>query len=217
MICLEDVLSQGQVSGFRNVLDLPDLFESGQRTARGAARQAKHNLQAVSERPEVKRLLGTVREGLAEHREFQRFAMPKKVGRLMISRYEPGMTYGHHFDSAFIDGLRTDLSITLFLSEPDTYTGGELEIVTSMGRQAIKLPAGCALVYPSDQLHGVLPVTDGVRLAVVGWVQSRVRLGEHRSLLYNFASALGALPEGNDDAMLQLKMVRNNLLRLWQD
>ena len=215
MICLDEVLSQGQVNGFVNVLSDTSLFESGARTAGRAAKRAKNNLQGAAERPEIQRVVQTVRERLHKHEEFQRFAMPSKIGRLMVNRYEPGMTYGHHFDAAFIDGHRTDLSITLFLTEPDEYEGGELEIVTTMGRQAIKLPAGCALVYPSDQLHGVLPVTSGARLAVVGWIQSRVRLAEHRNILYQLASALPGLPDG--DATLQLKMVRNNLLRLWQD
>lgn len=199
------------------MLSDPALFESGQRTAGRAAKRAKDNLQGVPGRPEVRQLLSTAREKLGAHAEFKRFAMPRHMGRLLLSRYEPGMTYGHHFDAAFIDGHRTDLSFTLFLSEPDTYTGGELEIVTPMGTQAIKLPAGCAIVYPSDHLHGVRPVETGVRLAVVGWVESRVRLTEHRVLLYQFASALAELPDSDAAALLKLKMVRNNLARLWQD
>lgn len=215
MICLDEVLSQGQVNGFVKVLSDASLFEAGARTAGRAAKRAKNNLQGAVDRPEIQRITQTVRDCLDKHEEFQRFAMPSKIGRLMVNLYEPGMTYGHHFDAAFIDGQRTDLSITLFLTEPDQYEGGELEIVTTMGRQAIKLPAGCALVYPSDQMHGVLPVTEGARLAVVGWIKSRVRLTEHRNILYQLASGLSALPD--NDATLQLKMVRNNLLRLWQD
>lgn len=219
MICLDEVLLPAQVSGLQKVLDDTTLFESGQRTAGRTAKRAKDNLQGVASRSEIQRIVTTVRERLASHDEFQRFAMPDKIGRLMVSRYESGMTYGHHFDAAFIEGQRTDLSMTLFLSEPDAYEGGELEIVTPMGTQALKLPAGCAIVYPSHHLHGVRPVTNGVRLAVVGWIQSRIRLGEHRALLYEFSSALAALPHaGTDaDALLRLRMVRNNLARLWQD
>ncbi|MEO1575359.1 MAG: hypothetical protein AAFU65_10420, partial [Pseudomonadota bacterium] len=91
------------------------------------------------------------------------------------------------------------------------------EVTTPMGTQALKLPAGCAIVYPSHHLHAVRPVTSGVRLAVVGWIESRVRLAEHRQLLYEFASAMAGLPDSDHEALLKLKMVRNNLTRLWQD
>ncbi|MEM7765080.1 MAG: Fe2+-dependent dioxygenase [Pseudomonadota bacterium] len=217
MICLDDVLSPEQAIGLQKTLEDSTLFEPGQRTAGGAAKRAKNNLQAVATRPEIRTVLNQVRERLQAHSEFQRFAMPKHLGRLMVSRYEPGMTYGHHFDAAFIEGRRTDLSFTLFLNDPGSYEGGELEIVTPMGRQAIKLPAGCAIVYPSDHLHGVLPVTQGHRLAVVGWIESRVRLAEHRQTLYDFSRALADLPDADSDAMLRLKMVRNNLRRLWEE
>ncbi len=224
MICLENLLDAARVGAFVKVLGDDSLYEAGKRTAGRAARQRKHNLQAIADKPEVTRIVASVREALGQHTLFQRFAVPARIGRVMVSRYEPGMTYGAHFDDAFIDGVRTDLSFTLFLSEPDSYRGGELELYTPMGSQALKLPPGCALVYPSDQLHAVRPVEDGMRLAVVGWVQSRVRAAAQRQLLFELTQATGEVQgaaEGGtgelDTALTQLRLVRNNLLRLWAD
>lgn len=210
------------MKAFVKILDEPALYESGARTAGSAARGSKANLQAVESNPEVKRVLSQVREDLSKHAQFKTWAIPAKIGRVMVSRYEPGMHYGTHFDDAFIAGTRTDLSFTLFLSDMESYTGGELELVNSTGSQAIKLPAGCAIVYPSDQLHGVRPVTDGVRLAVVGWVQSRIRSSTQRQLLSDLATATRDIENGDDkndkdDAVLRLKYIRNNLLRMWAD
>ena len=128
------------------------------------------------------------------------------------------MEYGTHFDDAFIAGVRTDISFTLCLSEMDEYDGGELELVTSTGSQAIKLPPGCAVVYPSDHLHGVRPVTKGTRLAVVGWVQSRIRSAAERQMLFELSEATSQI-EGDSaqEGLLRLKYVRNNLLRMWAE
>lgn len=208
------------MGAFVKVLEDNALFESGSRTAGKVAKSQKQNLQALNAKPEISRILTQVREDLNRHPDFRGFAIPAKLGRVMVSRYEPGMHYGSHFDDAFIDGVRTDLSFTLFLSEPDTYVGGELELTTPSGSQAIKLPAGCAIVYPSDHLHAVLPVTQGVRLSVVGWIQSRVKSGERRTLLHELTEAAKAFEDpsvDNSTALTRLKFVRNNLLRMWAD
>ena len=220
IIFLENVLSPAHIGAFVKVLDSEDLFESGSRTAGRVAKSQKQNLQALNSKPEVSRILTQVRQDLNKHPDFRGFAIPAKLGRVMVSRYEPGMHYGSHFDDAFIEGVRTDLSFTLFLSEPESYTGGELELTTPSGSQAIKLPAGCAIVYPSDHLHSVLPVTAGVRLSVVGWVQSRVKSSEQRSLLHELTEAIKAFEDtstDNTNALTRLKFVRNNLLRMWAD
>ena len=223
MLCLENVLNESHVSAFVKVLDEPSLFERGTSTAGRVARAQKHNLQAIEDKPEIKRVISEIRSALSQHTMFQRFAVPFKVGRIRISRCEAGMEYGVHFDNAFIEGVRTDLSFTLFLSSPDTYIGGEIELQSSMGAQAIKLPAGCALVYPSDHLHAVRPVETGTRLAAIGWVQSRVRSVTHRQLLFDLAQATELISnaetrdEQMDAAITQLKYVRNNLVRLWGD
>ena len=223
MVCLEKVLSDAHVDAFVKVLGNEALFEGGERTAGRAAKKRKRNLQATSDGPEVRRIVSEAREALNRHSLFQRFAVPERLGRFLVSRYEPGMSYGTHFDEAFIDGLRTDLSCTLFLSDADSYAGGELELQSPMGSQAIKLPAGCALVCPSDQLHAIRPVASGVRLAIVGWVQSRVRGSERRQLLFELAEATNLVQDASGaheslgTALRQLKLVRNNLLRLWAE
>ncbi len=221
MICLDNLLSSAHVGAFVKVLEDESLFADGERTAGPEARQRKSNLQALSDKPEIKRIVSEVRESLNKQPLFQRFALPARIGRVLVSRYEPGMTYGAHYDDAFIGGIRTDLSFTVFLSDPDSYSGGELELYTPMGSQALKLPAGCAIVYPSNQLHAVLPVTSGTRLAVVGWVQSRVRSLEARQTLFDLAQAADLLgseeAKARADGMTRLKLVRNNLLRDWAD
>ena len=219
IVFLENVLSAAHVGAFVKSLERDELFESGARTAGRVAKRQKQNLQALHDTPEVARALQQVRDDLMKHTVFKSFAIPAKLGRVMISRYEPGMQYGTHYDDAFIGGVRTDLSFTLFLSEPDSYTGGELELSTASGSQAIKLPAGCAIVYPSDHLHAVLPVHQGVRLAVVGWVQSRIRSSERRQMLYELGETARALEPANEgsEALTRLKFVRNNLLRMWSD
>ncbi|MEM7080000.1 MAG: Fe2+-dependent dioxygenase [Pseudomonadota bacterium] len=218
IVFLEDVLSPAHVGAFVKVLEAEHLFESGSRTAGRLAKSQKQNLQALNAQPEVARILKQVREDLSQHSVFRSFAVPAKLGRVMVSRYEPSMQYGSHFDDAFIDGVRTDLSFTVFLSDPDSYQGGELELTTPSGSQAIKLPAGCAIVYPSDHLHAVLPVTSGVRLAVVGWVRSRVKSSEQRQLLHDLDNATAALgDEVSREVIMRLKFVRNNLLRMWSD
>lgn len=201
------------------LLGAADLFESGARTAGRTAKQAKSNLQGDPSHPEIAGVIEKVRTDLSQQALFKQIALPRRFARVMVSRYEPGMTYGAHFDDAFIDGVRTDLSFTVFLTQPDSYVGGELQLITPTGEQAIKLPAGCAIVYPSDQLHAVLPVTEGVRLAVVGWVQSRVPSAQHRQLLFELHQTTESLAaqDASPESILQLRHVHNNLLRLWAE
>ncbi|MEM9690168.1 MAG: Fe2+-dependent dioxygenase [Pseudomonadota bacterium] len=212
-------MSKGRLRAVQKLLAASVSFESGVATAGREARKVKHNQQAVAASPEVASIIGKLKQELNDHSAFRRLAMPAKFGRLMLNRYAQGMTYGTHFDEAFIDGVRTDVSFTLFLSEPDSYEGGELEIVTPTGAQAIKLPAGCAVIYPGDRLHRVRPVTSGHRDACVGWVQSRVRSTEHREMLAEMADAIETLAAADSDstALLTLRHVRNRLIRAWSD
>ena len=199
-------------------MDNTELFESGAATAGANAKRAKSNLQGSRQHPEVSGVIDKARSSLQEHALFAAFALPLKFSRLMVSCYEPGMAYGSHFDAAFIDGVRTDLSFTIFLSAPETYRGGELAIYSSAGSQQVKLPAGCAVVYPSDTLHEVKPVEEGTRLAVVGWVQSRIKNSEQRQLLFELTqatTAAAAAANVNSHAITQLRHVGNNLLRMW--
>lgn len=191
------------------------LFEDGAATAAGSAKAVKSNLQARKEDGVVKHAAEMVKEILESNTDFQAAALPARFARILFSRYSPGMSYGTHVDAAFIDGVRTDLSFTLFLSDPEEYRGGELVIKRNDGDETVKLPRGALYLYPSDSLHFVAPVEEGVRLAAVGWVQSRVRSEEHRAVLFDLARALRLAEDG--DLRLTLLRARNSLLRLWAE
>src|ERR1043166_2076954 len=162
-------------------------FVDGRATAGFAARVVKKNQQADG------RTLDTVRKLVAEriisHEVFRLAVRPKALTPLMFSRYAEGMHYGSHVDDALMDGLRTDVSFTLFLSAPDSYDGGELVIESASGEDAVKLTAGSLVAYPSTTLHHVAPVTRGTRLAAVGWARSFIRDGARRELLFDLDTA----------------------------
>jgi len=142
---------------------------------------------------------------------------PKTILGPLFSRYEPGHAYGAHVDDALMDGVRTDVSFTLFLSAPETYDGGELVIESAAGEDAFKLGSGSVLTYPSTTLHRVAPVTRGRRLAAVGWVRSYIRDPAHRELLFELETARRRLfeREGKTADGDLLAKCAANLLRMW--
>jgi PKHD-type hydroxylase len=196
----------------------PGLFADGRATAGWHAREVKHNLQA-RRGGVVDDALATIKRTLLKHEVFAIAARPKTIPRLTISRYEPGMTFGSHVDDALMDGVRTDLSFTLFLSDPESYQGGALVIDDAYGEREVKLPAGELFLYPSTTLHRVTPVTGGVRLAAVGWVRSFVRDPGQRELLFDLETALRAVfaSDGKSPLFDTLVKTRTNLLRMWAD
>jgi PKHD-type hydroxylase len=206
------------VAALRDVLSEPHVFEDGSGTAGWRARERKRNLQAV-DAPLVAGALRKVEGALAANELFQSAAHPKAILGLLLSRYEPGMAYGPHIDDAMIGGQRADLSFTLFLSEPESYDGGELLIERTEGEHGFKLPAGHLLLYPATTLHRVAPVTRGSRLAAVGWVRSLVREEAQRELLFELDEAIALLRLGGDRerAMDLVLKARSNLLRRWLD
>lgn len=189
-------------------------FRDGKETARGDARRVKRNAQAGN----VEALGVFVRSAFDRSPVFQAWARPARWSRLLFSRYEEGDAYGLHADEPFMaaDGggtLRTDLSFTLFLSDPESYDGGELVIVGADGERSVKAEAGTVVVYETGRLHRVEPVTRGERLAAVGWIQSRVRQAERREVLFDLWRVRSALGEG--DPRLTLDKTIGNLQRLW--
>jgi len=168
-------------------------FVDGKVTAAGAAREAKNNLQVERSGPDPTDLDQMVQAALRRNKDFQSFAFPKRLMMPIFSCYEPGMQYGWHVDNAVMgtgnDSVRTDLAITIFLSDPATYTGGELVLEMPMGEQEIKLDAGEAIVYPATTVHQVAPVTQGRRLAAVTWVQSAVSDERLRAILFDLGKA----------------------------
>ena len=194
-------------------------FVDGRATAGFAARTVKHNRQADG----ADRSLATVRQLLAErilaNEMFQLGARPKALSPLLLSRYERGMDYGSHIDDALMDGMRTDVAFTLFLSEPESYDGGELSIESTAGEDAVKLPAGSLVAYPATSLHRVNEVTRGVRLAAAGWAKSLIRDAARRELLFDLDTARRQMfaREGKSAEFDLVSKSFANLLRMWAD
>ncbi len=193
-------------------------FEDGRKTAGRFAAAVKSNDQAAPS-DALTAILAKVDRALAGNALFRSAARPKALTRLILSRYRVGQTYGLHVDDALMQGLRTDLSFTLFLAEPESYDGGALIIEDSFEARAIKLAAGDLILYPSTTLHRVEPVARGERLAVVGWVQSLVRNGEQREILFDLDQAVESVhaAEGKTAQFDRLAKTRSNLLRMWAD
>jgi PKHD-type hydroxylase len=194
-------------------------FADGRATAGWHARLVKDNLQAVGTDGAVASLRQTIAARIFANPLFQLVARPKALTPLILSRYEPGMAYGSHVDDALMHGVRTDVSFTLFLSEPDACDGGALVIETSAGEEEVKLPAGSMVVYPATMLHRVEPVASGARLAAVGWARSFVRDPGRRELLFDLDTARQKLfqREGKSAEFDLLSKASANLLRMWAE
>lgn len=216
---IENAIDNHSLLAIQDAVADPSLYQDGKLTAGKSAREVKQNLQADPNAAVILGVKQKIETVLASNPLLKRAIYPKRFAKIIISRYQPGMEYGAHIDEAHIDKTRTDIAFTLFLSDPDTYTGGVLEIHKSDGIDQIKLPAGSAYVYSADTIHRVTPVTDGVRIAAVGWIQSKVRLTNHRQTLFDLSEALDMLPrnEQNAAARLNILKVKSNLERLWCD
>jgi PKHD-type hydroxylase len=214
-IVIGDVLSAAEVADARAVLDAAR-FADGRATAGWAARRVKDNEQAEGDMA-VDALRETIEARLHAHALFALATRPKIILGPMFSRYAAGHAYGAHVDDAMIDGVRTDVSFTLFLAEPDSYDGGELVIDSAAGEEAVKLPAGSLIAYPSTALHRVAPVTRGTRLAAVGWVRSLVRDAHRREILFDLETARRRLYDrhGASADFDLLSKCAAHLMRLW--
>ncbi len=218
-IYIEKILDVYTIDAVNAVLQQDNIFVDGKISSGKTAKKVKNNLQANPENAEVKGAVKVIEQALLSHPDFINAALPVKLAKLMFNRYEQNMCYGPHIDEPFIHGVRTDLSFTLFLSEPESYDGGELVIQRQDGDESIKLAKGALYLYPSNTIHHVTPVTKGTRLALVGWVQSQVRREDQREILYNLVSALHQLPQTEDNApaRLQLLQAQSHLKRLWYE
>lgn len=198
----------------------PDDFIDGQVTAGWHARLVKRNTQIRSDASVLPELRRIVQHALKKNSLFQMAALPITISPILFSRYETGMEYGSHVDNAFMgeeNRMRSDLSLTLFLSQPETYEGGELVIESTEGEQAFKLDAGGMILYPSSTLHRVETITQGVRLAAVAWVQSLVKEVADREILFDLDTARQALfaKYGKTPEFDLLSKSYANLLRKW--
>ena len=200
-------------------------FESGTATATDAAKSVKQNLQLPKTGSlEKQQIDAIVMNAIAQNALIQTALLPTRILPPIISKYEPGMHYGMHVDSPLmgdpqVGAIRTDVGMTIFLSDPSTYEGGELEIVTQTGTQRYKLNPGDAIIYPTTQIHGVLPVTSGVRLAAVTWMQYAVRNAQQRELLFHLKSVQTSLEKQNPQGEENLVMLQvySNLIRMWAE
>jgi PKHD-type hydroxylase len=194
-------------------------FADGILTAGHHARKVKHNLQAIDF--DNSEAAGLVRQRIGASAKLKLAALPRQLSALMLSRYEPGMEYGAHVDNALMNGgqLRTDLAFTLFLSDPDSYQGGELSIRSGDIERGFKLQAGTMLLYPGNTLHKVKPVTSGVRNVVVGWIQSIVRDPQKRTILSDLTTAQASVfaSEGTGDTHDRISASVTSLLHLWAE
>lgn len=221
LMCIPDILEWAEVKKIRAAVT-DSSFSDGRRTAGYRAKRVKNNLQMDRSAPAAKDVVNLIQGGLRRSKTFQRAFLPKSIRPPLISRYQVGMNYGLHVDDAFMGSTaraRSDISLTVFLSDPGDYDGGDLVMASPFGDQEIKLPAGSAVIYPSSTLHQVAPVTRGERLAAVTWAQSQVRDAARREMLYDVFQIREKLAKSDPDGAetdLAFKTY-SNLLRMWAD
>lgn len=222
MLHIANVLTHAQVQALRQLIDAAP-WTDGRSSVGEQGALVKRNRQLPQDHPVARQAGASIVAALNASAHFFAAALPLRVGAPLFNRYEGGETYGLHVDGAARrepDGwMRTDLSCTVFLSEPDSYAGGELEVVDTYGTHLVKLPAGDVILYPSSSLHQVLPVTQGVRIASVLWLQSMVRDDAQRRQIYELDQAIQSLRAkyGDGPEVLTLTNHYHNLLRLWSE
>ncbi|MCB1735127.1 MAG: Fe2+-dependent dioxygenase [Gammaproteobacteria bacterium] len=221
LLTLRKVLSQDDLAELHRIIQAGQAAD-GRLTAGKAAAQVKKNEEmqfSDNQRLNINRLL---MQRLGANADFRNATFPLRVADPIIARYIPGMAYGEHIDDPIMGSgqkFRTDVSMTIFLSEPGTYEGGDLIAETPFGRQTVKLPAGDAVIYPSGSLHQVGEVTAGERLVAVAWIQSMIRDPQRRQLLYELNLArekLMVISPGNSETR-QVDHAYINLVRMWAE
>jgi len=215
---LERVVGQADLAQIRSRLEAAN-YVDGRATASGAAADVKRNMQLDQDGPLRRELGQMLQRALSQHEPFSALAFPKVMAGFTFARYEAGMTYGAHVDAPFLNNgmIRADISMTVFLNEPDEYEGGELTLDLSGHEVAIKLPAGDAFIYPTTYLHRVAPVRSGLRQVAVTWIQSFIPDARHREMavqLNGVKQSLETDPGRRREAEL-LRAAFNNLLREW--
>ena len=223
IVQIPNVLGADQVAQTRRLLDQATWVD-GRVTAGHQSARAKDNMQLAESDPVARQLGEEIVAALQRNPLFIAAALPLRVFPPLFNRYQGGQSFGYHVDNAIrqsLSGLRirTDLSATLFLAEPEEYDGGELMIEDTYGVHGVKLPAGHMVVYPSSSLHHVRPVARGARIASFFWIQSMVRDDGERTLLFDLDAAIQRLSSEVPDhpAAVQLTAVYHNLLRRWAD
>ncbi len=225
LICAPEVLSKAEVKEFRALMDAAT-WEDGRSTAGAQSADVKKNEQ-LPPNSEISRRLGErVIRSLAASPLFVSAAIPLHIFPPLFNRYGVGQHFGVHVDNAVrgdpLTGMRirTDLSVTLFLSEPGEYDGGELVVEDYYGSHEVKLPAGDLVLYPATSLHTVTPISRGVRVASFFWLQSMVRDSHARSMIFDLDNAIQGLVGRlgrNDAEVVKLTGIYHNLIRYWAE
>jgi PKHD-type hydroxylase len=198
-------------------------FVDGRLSAGAAARRVKSNEELDAGTVDLDRLNQLVMGNLTRHPAYRGGALPLHAASPIYARYQPGMAYGDHLDDPVMGAggvmYRSDVAVTVFLSAPEDYDGGELVIRTALGEQTVKLRAGDAVLYPASTIHRVNAVTRGERLVAITWVQSMVRDAARRELLYGLNAAREKLLQNAPDAAetAQVNAAYLNLIRMWTD
>jgi PKHD-type hydroxylase len=224
LLQVPQVLSTEEVARARKQLDAAEWVD-GRVTAGHQSARAKDNQQLPEQHPVAREVGEMVMAALARNPLFRSAALPLHVFPPLFNRYSGGQSFGSHVDNSVrrvpgtVNQIRTDVSATLFLCEPDEYDGGELVVEDTYGVQPVKLSAGSMVLYPATSLHHVRPVTRGIRLASFFWIQSMVRDDGQRTLLFDLDLAIQRLAGEAPDhpSVLQLTGVYHNLLRRWAD
>lgn len=222
LLHIPDVLSPAKLKNILETLD-ESQFVDGKISAGAAAQQVKNNQEMTQGNKKAEYLDHLLMSSLAEHPVFRSAALPFRVAQPVFAQYGPGMEYGDHVDDPIMGSgpikFRTDVSITVFLSEPDQYQGGELIINTPFGEQKVKSPAGHAIMYPSTSVHRVASVDSGQRRVAIVWLQSMVRDPAKRELLFELDQARNTLLQQNSqsDTAKQVDRSYVNLLRMWSE
>lgn len=225
LIQIPEVLTAAQVAAVRRIIEPAD-WTDGNATSGPQAALAKRNRQLPEDGAAAKKAGDIVLEALGRSPLFMAAALPAKVWPPLFNRYSGGEQFGMHVDNAVrlkrggVERLRSDLSATLFLSDPDTYEGGELTVEDTYGAHSVKLSAGDVILYPASSLHQVTAVTSGERLASFFWVQSMVRDDARRRVLFEMDVAVqrlaGELGQGHV-SVVALTGTYHNLLRMWAE
>lgn len=225
LVTIPDLLTKEEVAYLRQVLESTDWID-GRSTAGDQAALVKHNLQVPVDSPVARELSGIVMRALGRNPTYSSAALPLHVLPPMFNRYDVGMTFGAHVDGSIrvIPGtgqrIRTDVSTTVFLTDPDEYEGGELIVHDTYGEHSVKLPAGHAVVYPATSLHSVNPVTKGQRWGSFFWAQSMIRDDWQRNMMYDLDQSImrirAMLPD-DDPAVTGITAHYHNLIRHWSE
>ena len=225
LLHVPNVLTKAQVQSIRQAMQQDNQWVSGKDTAGSQASQIKNNLQIDRQSQIYLQLSPFILQQLQNNLLIQAFALPNEILPPMFNCYQDAGHYGNHVDSAihyFAEKnkqVRTDISLTLFLSEPDEYEGGELIIEDTYGCHEVKLDAGDAIVYPATSLHRVEAVTHGERIAAFSWIQSMVKDDWKRAMLFDLDRTITSLRQklGDCDEVVHLTSHYHNLLRQWGD